>query len=225
MSINVTIIPPSEGRPAILRVAAYCRVSTDSDDQATSYAFQSVQTLLQKKWGKHVHRERPVSALRETLRCPCGGRLKWWFSSVHRSDTLYLRCAQCGGEAVIPFRETIILDLDSADAESLLEQHPSGVFFIGEQFVDGFPIPFGPAGGGGNALPFQTRSNFPKAVTSKIPFKYPVHHLGFVRIYFQFSIRIDRVSVALTLCHFGAAVLKAFPKAGLDCFAFLNHIH
>ena len=102
MSINVTIIPPSEGRPAILRVAAYCRVSTDSDDQATSYAFQSVQTLLQKKWGKHVHRERPVSALRETLRCPCGGRLKRWFSSVHRSDTQYLRCAQCGGEVVIP---------------------------------------------------------------------------------------------------------------------------
>ncbi len=40
MSKNVTIIPPSEGRPAILRVAAYCRVSTDSDDQATSYASQ-----------------------------------------------------------------------------------------------------------------------------------------------------------------------------------------
>ena len=40
MSKNVTIIPPSEDRPAILRVAAYCRVSTDSDDQATSYASQ-----------------------------------------------------------------------------------------------------------------------------------------------------------------------------------------
>ena len=51
-----------------------------------SETFQSVQALLQKKWGKHVHRERPVSALRETLRCPCGGRLKRWFSSVHRPD-------------------------------------------------------------------------------------------------------------------------------------------
>ena len=40
-----------------------------------SETFQSVQTFLQKKWGKHVHRERPVSVLRETLRCPCGGRL------------------------------------------------------------------------------------------------------------------------------------------------------
>lgn len=64
--------------------------------------FQSVQTLLQKKWGKRIHRDRPVSALRETLRCSCGGQLKRWFSSVHRPDTLYLRCAQCGAEAVIP---------------------------------------------------------------------------------------------------------------------------
>ena len=40
MSKNITIIPPSEGRPDVLRVAAYCRVSTDLDDQATSYASQ-----------------------------------------------------------------------------------------------------------------------------------------------------------------------------------------
>ena len=43
-----------------------------------------------------------MSALRETLRCSCGGRLKRWFSSVHRPDTLYLRCAECGGEVIIP---------------------------------------------------------------------------------------------------------------------------
>ena len=40
MSKNVTIIPPSESRPAILRVAAYCRVSSDSSDQLHSYASQ-----------------------------------------------------------------------------------------------------------------------------------------------------------------------------------------
>lgn len=67
-----------------------------------SETFQSVQALLQKKWGKRDRRDRPVSALRETLRCPCGGRLKRWFSSVHKPDTLYLRCAECGGEVVIP---------------------------------------------------------------------------------------------------------------------------
>ncbi len=64
--------------------------------------FQSVQSRLQKKWGDHTRRDCPVSALRETLRCSCGGHLKRWFSSVHKTDTLYLRCAECGGEVVIP---------------------------------------------------------------------------------------------------------------------------
>lgn len=40
MSKNVTIIPPSEGKPDTLRVAAYCRVSSDSSDQLHSYAAQ-----------------------------------------------------------------------------------------------------------------------------------------------------------------------------------------
>ena len=40
MSKNVTIIPPSESRPGILRVAAYCRVSTDAKEQELSYASQ-----------------------------------------------------------------------------------------------------------------------------------------------------------------------------------------
>ena len=40
MSKNVTIIPPSQSKPDILRVAAYCRVSSDSSDQLHSYAAQ-----------------------------------------------------------------------------------------------------------------------------------------------------------------------------------------
>ena len=40
MEKNVTIIPPNESKPDVLRVAAYCRVSTDADNQATSYASQ-----------------------------------------------------------------------------------------------------------------------------------------------------------------------------------------
>lgn len=40
MSNHVTIIPPSESKPDILRVAAYCRVSSDSSDQLHSYAAQ-----------------------------------------------------------------------------------------------------------------------------------------------------------------------------------------
>ena len=40
MSKNITIIPPSEGRPDTLRVAAYCRVSTALEEQESSYASQ-----------------------------------------------------------------------------------------------------------------------------------------------------------------------------------------
>ena len=37
---NVKMIPPREKAPGILRVAAYCRVSSDSADQKHSYATQ-----------------------------------------------------------------------------------------------------------------------------------------------------------------------------------------
>ena len=36
MAANVTYIPPKAAKPAILRVAAYCRVSSDSSDQLHS---------------------------------------------------------------------------------------------------------------------------------------------------------------------------------------------
>lgn len=37
---NVKVIPPRDKAPDILRVAAYCRVSSDSSDQLHSYAAQ-----------------------------------------------------------------------------------------------------------------------------------------------------------------------------------------
>ena len=37
---NVKVIPPREKAPGVLRVAAYCRVSSDSADQKHSYATQ-----------------------------------------------------------------------------------------------------------------------------------------------------------------------------------------
>lgn len=40
MAGNVRVIPPREKEPTILRVAAYCRVSTDHAEQALSYASQ-----------------------------------------------------------------------------------------------------------------------------------------------------------------------------------------
>ena len=40
MAANVKVIPPREMKPDTLRVAAYCRVSSDSSDQLHSYASQ-----------------------------------------------------------------------------------------------------------------------------------------------------------------------------------------
>ena len=40
MAANVKVIPPREKAPETLRVAAYCRVSSDSADQKHSYAAQ-----------------------------------------------------------------------------------------------------------------------------------------------------------------------------------------
>ena len=40
MGSNVTYIPPKAAKPEALRVAAYCRVSSDSSDQLHSYATQ-----------------------------------------------------------------------------------------------------------------------------------------------------------------------------------------
>ena len=40
MAANVTYIPPKAANPEALRVAAYCRVSSDSSDQLHSYATQ-----------------------------------------------------------------------------------------------------------------------------------------------------------------------------------------
>ena len=53
MAANVTYIPPKAAKPEPLRVAAYCRVSSDSSDQLRSYATQ-------------------IKAYTEQYRRPCG---------------------------------------------------------------------------------------------------------------------------------------------------------
>ena len=81
-----------------------------------------------------------------------------------------------GAGIEIPFHEAIVFNLNRASADCLLEQYPSGIFLIGKQFVDSFPVPFGLSSGRGNTLLLQPSSNLPKAVTSKIPFKYPAYY-------------------------------------------------
>ena len=47
----------------------------------------------------------------------------------------------------IPIHEAIIFYLGSTSADSFLEQYPPRVFFIGEQLIECFPVPFGLSGG------------------------------------------------------------------------------
>lgn len=64
--------------------------------------FQAVQSLLQKKSGKHSQQYRPVSDLQKRLCCPCGGCLKRWYRHTHSPDVLYLECDECGTKVTIP---------------------------------------------------------------------------------------------------------------------------
>lgn len=68
---------------------------------------------------------------------------------------------------------------------------------------------------GENALFFQASSNLPEVITSRILLKYPSYYLRLMGIRRQLTIRINIVSIALALCHFGTAVLKFFPEAVL----------
>ena len=130
-----------------------------------------------------------------------------------------------GAGIEIPIHEAIVFNLNRTGTDRFLKQHPSGIFFIGEQFVNRLPIPFGSAGGGGDALLFQASSNFPLTITGKILLKYPAHYLCLIGIHRQLTIRINIISIALALYYFGVAVLKSFPGTVLDCFTLLHHIH
>ena len=58
MAANVTYIPPKAANPEALRVAAYCRVSSDSSDQLHSYATQIKANTEQI--GAHADWERSI---------------------------------------------------------------------------------------------------------------------------------------------------------------------
>ena len=125
----------------------------------------------------------------------------------------------------IPIHETIIFDLESTGADCFLEQHPSSIFFIRRQLVNRLLVPAGSACWRWNTLPFQSGSNLSQAVTGKMPFKYPAHHLSLIGIHCQFTIKASLISVTLAASHFVVAIPKASPKPRLDGFTFLYHVH
>ena len=71
----------------------------------------------------------------------------------------------------------------------------------------------------------QPGSDLSQAVTSNILFKYPTHYFGFLEIHRQFTIGTNFISIAFAASHLRTAILEAFPKASLNCIAFLYHIH
>ena len=103
----------------------------------------------------------------------------------------------------IPFHETIVSNLNCASADCFLEQYSPGIFFIREQFIDSFPVPFGSACPGWDVSLLQTRSDFSKAVASQVSLKYSAYHLELIRIYGQLIIRADFISIT-----FAAAIVE-----------------
>ena len=148
------------------------------------------------------------------------------FLLLYRHEHLVKNNCLMGVGVKEPIHEAIIFDLDSASADRFLKQYPSGIFFIGEQFGDRFSVPFEPTSGGGDALPFQTSSDFPQTVASKILLKYPAHNLGLLGIYCQLTVRSDFISIAFAASHLGTAVLELFLRlaliASLFCITFIT---
>lgn len=68
-----------------------------------------------------------------------------------------------GADVEISIHEAIVFNWKNVRANRFLKQYPASVFFIGEQFVDCFPVPFGLTCQGWDALPLQAKSDFPKA--------------------------------------------------------------
>ena len=58
--------------------------------------------------------------------------------------------------------EAIVFYLSYTSADRFLEQHPSCVFFIGQQFVECLPVPFGLASGGADVFASKADAIFPK---------------------------------------------------------------
>lgn len=68
-----------------------------------STIFRAVQEKIREKTEGCVRREkRPALALREYLRCECGGPLCRTAGKNRGTDTLYLKCESCGKRLVLP---------------------------------------------------------------------------------------------------------------------------
>ena len=89
-------------------------------------------------------------------------------------------------EFIRSIRSGIGHDLDSASADRFLKEHPSGVFFIGEQFVNCIYIYSLNHVRSVSEFIRSIRSGIGQGyqeITSKILLKYPAHYLRFIGIH------------------------------------------
>ena len=121
-----------------------------------------------------------------------------------------------GSGIEIPIPEAMVFNLSCASADGFLKQHPSGVFFVGEQLVNCFSIPPGLAGRGENLLLLQTSGNFSKAVAVQISLENPADNFGLHWINSQLAIRSRGVSIAFAPGHFRGTILETFPQTGFN---------
>ena len=89
------------------------------------------------------------------------------FFLLHCHKHLIRNNGLMGAGVKIPIHEAVIFYLNSASADRFLEQHPPCIFFIGEQFVDGFPIPSGLASGGGDPCLSKPTAIFPRLLPAR----------------------------------------------------------
>ena len=121
----------------------------------------------------------------------------------------------------IPIHEAIVFNFGTANADTFLKQHPPRVLLVGQQLVEGLPVPFGFACGGGNALLLQHSVNLVQTVAAEVALKNPTDNGGFIWANDQLTVRTSIISVASALGHLGSSIPKTFLKPNPDGLAFL----
>ena len=87
-----------------------------------------------------------------------------------------------GAGIEIPLHDAIVLDLGCSCADRLLQKHPSSIFFIGEQLVDGLTVPLRFVCQGQDTPLLKTDCNSSEAVTGIVSFKDSDHYYRLIRI-------------------------------------------
>lgn len=120
------------------------------------------------------------------------------------------------------FHEAIIFDFRVTHADGSLEQYPPRILFVGNQFVERFPIPLWLTRGRGDVLLLQPSSNLAQAVTTEVALENLADDSGLIRVHDQLAVWAGAISAAPALGHFRGAIPKASLQTVPDGFAFFR---